>query len=141
MAKQPLPGPDGNPADHLGCSILHIDDEAIIVDILFKFAANQKIVNHRHTSDFNTFVVKGELHIYDLEGNLTEVRYPGTYTAGVATDEPHTEGGGEEDVVVLFSLRPYSNDKPIYEILDETGEIAAIMTFDALKELHEASQA
>ncbi|NCG23892.1 MAG: regulator [Actinobacteria bacterium] len=138
---QPLPGPDGNPADHLGCSILHIDDEAIIVDILFKFAANQKIVNHRHTSDFNTFVVKGELHIYDLEGNLTEVRYPGTYTAGVATDEPHTEGGGEEDVVVLFSLRPYSNDKPIYEILDETGEIAAIMTFDALKELHEASQA
>jgi len=138
---QPLPGPDGNPADHLGCSILHIDDEAIIVDILFKFAANQKIVNHRHTSDFNTFVVKGELHIYDLEGNLTEVRYPGTYTAGVATDEPHTEGGGEEDVVVLFSLRPYSNDKPIYEILDETGEIAAIMTFDALKELHETSQA
>ena len=138
---QPLPGPDGNPADHLGCSILHIDDEAMIVDILFKFAANQKIVNHRHTSDFNTFVVKGELHIYDLEGNLTEVRYPGTYTAGVATDEPHTEGGGEEDVVVLFSLRPYSNDKPIYEILDETGEIAAIMTFDALKELHEASQA
>ena len=138
---QPLPGPDGSPADHLGCSILHIDDEAMIVDILFKFAANQKIVNHRHTSDFNTFVVKGELHIYDLEGNLTEVRYPGTYTAGVATDEPHTEGGGEEDVVVLFSLRPYSNDKPIYEILDETGEIAAIMTFDALKELHEASQA
>ena len=136
---QPLPGPDGSPADHLGCSILHIDDEAKIVDILFKFAANQKIVNHRHTSDFNSFVVKGELHIYDLEGNLTEVRYPGTYTAGVATDEPHTEGGGEEDVVVLFSLRPYSNDKPIYEILDETGEIAAIMTFDALKELHEVA--
>ena len=86
---QPLPGPDGSPADHLGCSILHIDDEAKIVDILFKFSANEKIVNHRHTSDFNTFVVKGELHIYDLEGNTKEVRYPGTYTAGIANDEPH----------------------------------------------------
>ena len=136
---QPLPGPDGSPADHLGCSILHIDDEAKIVDVLFKFSANEKIVNHRHTSDFNTFVVKGELHIYDLEGNTKEVRYPGTYTAGIANDEPHTEGGGQEDVVVLFSLRPYSSDKPIYEILDETGEIAAIMTFNALKELHEVA--
>jgi 2,4'-dihydroxyacetophenone dioxygenase len=74
-----------------------------------------------------------------LEGNTKEVRYPGTYTAGVANDEPHTEGGGQEDVVVLFSLRPYSSDKPIYEILDETGEIAAIMTFNALKELHEVA--
>ena len=76
-----------------------------------------------------------------MEGNSKEVRYPGTFTAGVANDEPHTEGGGVEDVVILFSLRPYSKDKPIYEILDDNGEIASIMTFDALKELHETGQA
>ena len=43
---KPLPGPDGSPADHIGCSILHVDDEAKIVDVLFKFSANKKIVNH-----------------------------------------------------------------------------------------------
>ena len=40
----PLPGPDGSPADHIGMSILNIDDEAKIVDVLFKFAANEKIL-------------------------------------------------------------------------------------------------
>ena len=138
---KPLPGPDGNPVDHIGCSILNVDDEAKIVDVLFKFSANEKIVMHRHTSVFNTFVVKGEHHIYDTEGNLKEVRYPGTYKAGVADEEPHTEGGGEEDVVILFSLRPYSKDGPIYEILDENGDIASIMTFDDLKELNETGEA
>ena len=54
---QPLPGPDGNPADHIGMSILSVDDNAKIIDVLFKFAANEKIIGHRHTSDFNTFVI------------------------------------------------------------------------------------
>ena len=39
---QPLPGPDGNPADHIEMSIMNVDDEAKIVDVLFKFAANEK---------------------------------------------------------------------------------------------------
>ena len=41
---QPLPGPDGNPADHIEMSIMNVDDEAKIVDVLFKFAANEKIL-------------------------------------------------------------------------------------------------
>ena len=71
---EPLPGPDGLPADHIGMSILNIDDRANIVDVLFKFDAGAKIVMHRHTSVFNTFVVKGEHHIYSPDGELTEVR-------------------------------------------------------------------
>ena len=91
---KPLPGPDGSPADHIGCSILHVDNEAKIVDVLFKFSANEKIVNHRHTSDFNTFVVKGEHHIYDLEGNSKEVQ------ALLESARKRREKGGESDQLI-----------------------------------------
>ena len=137
----PLPGPDGSPADHIGMSILNVDDQAKIVDVLFKFGANEKILLHKHTAAFNTFVVQGEHRIYSPEGELKEVRPAGTYKAGVPSEEPHTEGGGDEDVIILFSLRPYDAESPIYEILDENHEIAATMNFDALKELHKSRAA
>ena len=35
---QPLPGADGSPEDHIEMSIMNVDDEAKIVDVLFKFA-------------------------------------------------------------------------------------------------------
>ena len=136
-----LLGPDGSPTDHVRMSILNIDDEAKIVDVLFKFAANEKIVVHQHTSAYNTFVVKGEHRIYTPEGELTEVRPAGTYKAGVASEEPHTEGGGDEDVVILFSLRPYDAETPIYEILDDNRDVEATMNFNGLKELHESKAA
>ena len=138
---EPLPGPDGLPADHIGMSILNVDDQANIVDVLFKFDAGAKIVMHRHTSVFNTFVVKGEHHIYTPEGELTEVRPAGTYRCGQPSEEPHTEGGGSEDVVIFFSLRPYDAEQPIYEILDDNLEVVATMTFNALKELYDAKAA
>ena len=138
---EPLPGPDGLPADHIEMSILNIADQANIVDVLFKFEARAKIVMHRHTSVFNTFVVKGEHHIYTPEGELTEVRPAGTYRCGQPSEEPHTEGGGNEDVVILFSLRPYDAEQPIYEILDEHQDVVATMNFNALKELYEAKAA
>ena len=60
----------------------------------------------------------------------------GTYKAGLPQAEPHREGGGSEDVVVLFSLRPYLETKPIYEILDDDHQIASLMTFDDLNALY-----
>ena len=135
---QPLPGPDGNPADHIEMSIVNVDDDAKIVDVLFKFAANEKILLHRHTSNFNTFVVQGEHRIYEPDGALKETRPAGTYKASVPDTEPHQEGGGDEDVVILFSLRPYSATKPIYEILDDHHQIASVMTFDDLKAVYQS---
>ena len=35
---KPLPGPDGEPTDHISLSFLNVDEEAKIVDILFKFS-------------------------------------------------------------------------------------------------------
>ena len=45
-------------------SILNVYDQANIEDLPFKFDAGAKIVMPRHTSVFNTLVVKGEHHIY-----------------------------------------------------------------------------
>ena len=49
----------------------------------------------------------------------------------------HADCGGDTDVVILFSLRPY-NVGAIYEILDENHEVLSI-TFDGMKELYEAA--
>ena len=107
---KPLPGPDGEPADHISLSFLNVDEKAKIVDILFKFSANEKILMHRHTSNYSTFTVKGELRTYLPDGALKDIRPAGVFKAGVP-GEAHTEGGGDEDVVVYFSLRPYSETK------------------------------
>lgn len=124
--------------DHAWLSIMAVDDEAKIIDVLFKFAAKEQIVLHRHVAAFHTFVVRGEHRIYNLEGALTEVRPAGTYKASPASEVPHKEGGGDEDVIVLFSLRPYSNGA-IYQVLDDNGEVASEMSFDDMKEMFEAA--
>ena len=63
---------------------------------------------------------------HEPSGALKEIR-PGTYRAGKADDEPHTEGGGDEDVIILFSLRPYDGHAPIYEVLDDNPETVGSM--------------
>ena len=41
---KPAPGPDGEPLDHVSLSFLNVDENAKIVDLLFKFSANEKVV-------------------------------------------------------------------------------------------------
>ena len=62
------------------------------------------------------------------------MRPVGTYKASPASDTPHKEGGGDEEVIVLFSLRPYSNGA-IYEVLDDDRKVVSVMTFDDMKEM------
>ena len=133
---KPAPGPDGDPLEHVSLSFLNVDESAKIVDLLFKFAANEKIHMHRHCSNYSTFTVQGELRTYFPDGNLKSVRPAGVFKSGTP-GEAHTEGGGDEDVIVYFSLRPYTDNDPIYELLDENMEVGQIMDFAALKELNE----
>jgi len=121
--------------DHTWLSILAVDDEAKIIDVLFKFAAGEQIVLHRHVAAFHTYVVRGEHRIYSPQGELSDVRPTGTYKVSPASDTPHKEGGGEEDVIVLFSLRPYSSGA-IYEVLDDDQQVVSVMTFDDMKEMY-----
>jgi quercetin dioxygenase-like cupin family protein len=110
---------------HVAYHICAVDEEKRIVDILFKFDANAKIVLHRHKADYITLVLQGELRLYRPNGELKEIRPVGSYVEGKANSEPHTEGGGDQDVVAFFSNRDVDNH--VYEILDEN--LATVATF------------
>lgn len=110
--------------ENLAYSILNIDENNKIIDVIFKFAANKRIVLHRHLALNNMFVIQGEHRLYEANGALKEVRPVGSYTSSPPSDEPHREGGGDEDVIVFFSIR--GSDGVLYEILDD--DLNAIAT-------------
>ena len=122
--------------DHLAYHICAVDEAKRIVDILFKFDANAKIALHRHKADYITLVLQGELRIYRADGTLKEIRPVGSYVAGRADGEPHTEGGGDQDVITFFSNR--NVDTLVYEILDEHLNTVATFGIAEFKALLEA---
>lgn len=102
---------------HLAYAILGIDEKSCIIDVLFKFAARQQIVLHRHMAPNHMLVIQGEHWLYEADGSIKEIRPAGTYTASPASPEPHREGGGDTDAIVMFSIR--GGDGVLYEILDD----------------------
>ncbi len=120
---------------HLAYHICAVDEDKRIVDILFKFDANSKIATHRHRCDYVTLVLQGELRIYRANGELKEIRPVGSYVSTPGDGEPHTEGGGDQDVIAFFSNRNVAG--PVYEILDadlNTVGTLGIPEFKALLE-------
>ncbi|GLK66482.1 hypothetical protein GCM10008179_01200 [Hansschlegelia plantiphila] len=103
--------------DHIAYFICDVDEANRSVDLLFRFAANQQIVLHRHKAAYRTLVLQGELRIYRANGELKEIRPVGSYVASASDGEPHREGGGDEDAIVFFSNR--NVDGVVYEILDD----------------------
>ena len=85
--------PDIGEVEHLLFTVLSVDEENQIVHVLFKFAANEKIMLHRHMIHNNTFVVQGEHRLYEPDGSLKEIRPTGTYTSS-PPDDVHREGSG-----------------------------------------------
>lgn len=124
--------------EHLLYSVVDIDEENKTVDFLLKLAANQQIFLHRHMAQNNTFVVQGEHRIYESNGNLKEIRPIGSYTASPASNEPHREGGGDIDAVVLFSVR--GNDGVLYEVLDDDSNLVATLSMQDIIGLYKAQQ-
>ena len=118
--------------------ILDVDDKNRIIDVLFKFSANAKIILHRHHADYRTFIVQGELRLYNARNELTEIRKTGSYVAKPAGGEPHREGGGEEDVIAVFSNR--NVEGLVYEILDDELRTVAMLGYDDFKELLKAQR-
>lgn len=119
--------------NHLEYFILDVDRDRQIVDLLLKFAANEKIFLHRHTALNHMLVLQGEHRLYSPTGELKEVRPTGRYTVSPASDEPHSEGGGEEDVIIFFSIR--GTDGTMYELLDEDQNLTGTFNmadFEAL---------
>jgi quercetin dioxygenase-like cupin family protein len=117
--------------DHVEFYVYKVDDENRIIDVIFKFAANQKVALHRHKAPYITFVVQGELRFYRPDGELKEIRPTGSYVSGAANGEPHFEGGGDEDAIVFFSNR--NVEEALYEFLDENLQPTVTLRFDDFK--------
>lgn len=125
------------PAFHF--NIQHLDEQSRIVDVLFKLPANAQIVLHRHRAPNHTFVVQGEHRLYETDGSLREVRPTGSYTVSPASELPHREGGGEQDAIIAFSIRPGS-EEVLYELLDDALNPLGTVTFQMLVELYQAQR-
>ena len=120
-------------------SILNIDDQANIVDVLFKFDAGAKIVMHRHTSVFNTFVVSGH-HIYSPDGELAEYALPELIDVASPVRSRIRKAAAVR-TLSFFSACDLTCGAAIYEILDENQEVVATMNFNAQKSFHDANAA
>ena len=120
--------------EHILYSVLNIDELNIIIDVIFKFDPHQQIVLHRHKAHNNTFVVQGEHRLFEPNGDLKEIRAVGSYTPSPASDEPHTECGGDEGAVVLFSIRGSAG--VLYEVLDDNLNVIATLTFQDFIDLY-----
>ncbi|AEG00312.1 cupin domain-containing protein [Methylomonas methanica] len=121
---------------HLHYSILDIDRTNRIIDVLFKLAAGRRIVLHRHKVLNKTFVVQGEHRLYEATGELMEARGAGTYTVSEPADKPHSEGGGDQDAIVLFSIR--GSDGVLYEILDDEMNPVGELSWQDFIDLYQA---
>ncbi|MFK7733618.1 MAG: hypothetical protein AB8B48_18505 [Pseudomonadales bacterium] len=119
--------------DHLVFKVLSVDRSNQIVDVVFKFAANQQIALHRHIALNHTLVLEGEHKLYEPNGDLKEVRPCGRYTVSPPDTEPHREGGGDDDVVIHFSIR--GTEGVMYEILDDDFNIIATLGMDDFENL------
>jgi quercetin dioxygenase-like cupin family protein len=125
--------------EHLQFSILNVDEENHIVHVLFKFAANEKIILHRHMIHNNTFVVQGEHRLYEPDGRLREIRPTGMYKSTPAGDF-HREGGGpDQDVVVFFDMR--GHDGVFYELLDDDQNVVATLGYAEFLAVYKTEQA
>jgi len=118
--------------------VLNIDEKNKIIDVLFKFAAHQQIVLHRHMAHNNTWVIQGEHRLYEPNGAIKEIRPVGSYTSSPPSQEPHREGGGDQDVVVLFSIR--GNDGVLYEVLDDDFNLIGTLSTQDFIGLYKAQQ-
>ncbi|ESS73459.1 hypothetical protein MGMO_20c00140 [Methyloglobulus morosus KoM1] len=126
--------------EHFVYSILDIDRENNIADVIFKFEPHQPIVLHRHKVLNKTLVIQGEHRLYEPNGDLKEVRPVGSYTSSPANPDPHRECGGDEGAVVFFSIRGNSNEGMLYELLDDQQNLIGAITMQDLIALHEADK-
>jgi len=124
--------------EHIVYSVLDIDTDNKIVDVLFKFEAHKQIVLHRHKALNKTLVIQGEHHLYKANGDIKEVRAVGSYTSSPASNEPHRECGGDECAVVFFSIR--GGEEVLYEILDDEENSIGTLSFQDFRDLFAAQK-
>lgn len=124
--------------DHLWYHVLNVDRDLKVVDLLLKFAANERVVLHKHHADYSTFIIQGELRLYNAEGELTEIRPTASFVQKPGGGAPHTEGGGDQDCIAWFSNN--GTDGVIYEILGPNGETLGTLGLPEFEALMQAQE-
>ncbi len=119
----PMPGIEG-----LEVRVLDVDLDRQIADAVFRFPANQLVAMHRHVTQTNMMILDGELIIYEDDGSVRDRRTAGKYYRG-KRDDAHTEGGGPDGAIVLYSVRGHGAAE-IIEILGDEGEVLGALTFE-----------
>lgn len=121
--------------DHFQFHVLHVDDDHERAEVLFKFDANIPIVLHRHCSLNKLLVLQGEHIFYRPDGSVKEVRPTGRFTVVKPDEEPHSESGGSEGAMVLFSIYNREDNGPLYELMDPEKNIVGTLSMDDLAAL------
>jgi quercetin dioxygenase-like cupin family protein len=118
-----------------GCyyRILDVNVPARTAEMLVKFDPGARCLHHRHVATTMSLVLEGELHVIEKTeaGEKRSVKPAGTFSSG-ATDEIHIEGGGDDGVVVYFSMRGETDR--IYDLLDENLGLRRAIT---IQDFHE----
>ena len=125
--------------EHFVYSVLDIDRNDKIIDVIFKFEPNKQIVLHRHMTLNKSLVVQGEHRLYEPDGTIKEVRPVGSFTSSPASNEPHRECGGEYGAIVYFSIR--GSDGVLYEVLDDEQNVVGALTMQDFVDLFESAKA
>ena len=126
-----------------GCyyKLLDVNVAARTADMIVKFEPGARCMYHRHVAPATSLVLEGELHIIDQTEageKLRTVKPAGTFTKGVE-DDMHVEGGGENGVIVCFSMR--GDSERIYDLLDAKLNLKrAITIHDFAKDLQHWSR-
>lgn len=125
--------------ENLELTLCDIDEERQIVDLLVRFAPNKTVTMHNHLAQTNMFIVQGELRMYEPDGSIRERRPAGHYYRG-RTHDAHSEGGGPDGAVVLYSMR-CDGENNVLEIMDDAQNVLATLTMDDVRAAWAAQQA
>ncbi|MGD9602212.1 MAG: regulator [Gammaproteobacteria bacterium] len=117
--------------ENLELTLCDIDEERRIVDLLVRFAPNKTVTMHNHLAQTNMFIIQGELRMYEPDGSIRERRPAGRYYRG-RTHDAHSEGGGPEGAVVLYSMR-CDDAHAVLEIMDAHANVQATLTMDDVR--------
>ena len=125
--------------ENLDVSLCDVDVERQVVDVIVRFPPNKIVSMHNHLAQTNMFVIQGELRMYEPDdGSLREVRPAGNYYRG-RRDDVHTEGGGAEGAVVLYSVRGHGVEG-LFEVMDGDQNVLGEVGMGDILEVWNAQQ-
>ena len=121
--------------------LLNVDVETRVIDLLFRFDANQKCFYHRHHQPSSALVLQGEQHIWEPQDDGTErheIRPTGHFALAKGA-ETHIEGGGPDGCIIYQNIR--ARDDLVYSILnDDLTTQVDVSIHDFMKSyLHQAA--